>query len=44
MMGKHVIFNDKSYIRFKGADTGWDVLDESEYKDTRWAEVERPEE
>ena len=44
MMGKNVIFDGKNYIRYKGADSQWCELDESEYKDTRWAEVERPEE
>lgn len=44
MMGKHVLFEGKSYIRYKDCDDRWQVLDESEYKDTRWAEVERPEE
>lgn len=44
MMAKRVIFDGKNYIRYKGADNMWCELDESEYKDTRWAEVERPEE
>lgn len=44
MIGKHVLFDGESRIRTKGADADWNVLDESEYKDTRWSEVERPEE
>lgn len=44
MMGKHVLFEGKSYIRYKCAANMWCELNESEYKDTRWAEVERPEE
>lgn len=44
MMAKRVRFDNLDVIRYKGADDGWRALSESEYYDTRWAEVERPEE